>query len=84
LPPEGQIKLDGKDIRALAANELRSAFGVVPQETVLFSGTVYDNLIMAPPHASFEDVINACKAAEIQDVIEKLALRETSKLCVVG
>jgi subfamily B ATP-binding cassette protein HlyB/CyaB len=56
----------------MAANELRVYFGVVPQETVLFSGTVYDNLIMAYPHASFEDVIAACQAAEIHDVIEKL------------
>lgn len=72
LPQEGQVTLDGKDIRSLSANELRSAFGVVPQETVLFSGTVYDNLIMAHPHAGFEDVIAACKAAEIHDVIEAL------------
>lgn len=72
LPQEGQITLDGRDIRSLAANELRSTFGVVPQETVLFSGTVYDNLIMAYPHASFEDVIAACQAAEIHEVIEKL------------
>ena len=72
LPQEGQILLDGKDIRLLAANELRSVFGVVPQETVLFSGTLYDNLVMAHPHATFDDVIQACKAAEIHDVIEKL------------
>lgn len=69
---EGQINLDGKDIRHLAANELRLTFGVVPQETVLFAGSLYDNLIMAHPHASFEDVIQACKAAEIHEVIEKL------------
>ncbi len=66
------MNLDGKDIRHLAANELRTTFGVVPQETVLFSGTLYDNLVMAHPHASFEDVIQACKAAEIHEVIEKL------------
>jgi subfamily B ATP-binding cassette protein HlyB/CyaB len=71
-PVEGHITLDGKDIRHLAANELRQAFGVVPQETVLFSGTLYDNLVMAHPHASFDDVIQACKAAEIHEVIEKL------------
>jgi subfamily B ATP-binding cassette protein HlyB/CyaB len=71
-PQEGQITLDGRNIRQLAANELRATFGVVPQETVLFSGTVYDNLVMAHPHASFEDVIAACKAAEIHEVIEKL------------
>lgn len=71
-PNEGQINLDGKDIRHLAANELRATFGVVPQETVLFAGTLYDNLVMAHPHASFEDVIQACKAAEIHEVIETL------------
>jgi subfamily B ATP-binding cassette protein HlyB/CyaB len=71
-PSDGLIQLDGKDIRHLAANELRATFGVVPQETVLFAGTLYDNLVMAHPHASFEDVIAACKAAEIHEVIEKL------------
>ena len=71
-PAEGVIRLDGRDIRHLAANELRCAFGVVPQETVLFSGTLYDNLIMAHPHARFEDVIDACKLAEIHDVIDTL------------
>jgi subfamily B ATP-binding cassette protein HlyB/CyaB len=73
LPQEGKIALDGKDIRYLAANELRGVFGVVPQETVLFSGTLYDNLVMAHPHATFAEVIQACKAAEIHEVIESLS-----------
>jgi len=71
-PTEGQILIDGRDLRNLSANELRSAFGVVPQETVLFSGTIYDNLVMANPHASFQDVMDACRKAEIHDVIERL------------
>jgi len=71
-PADGVIQLDGRDIRFLAANELRQTFGVVPQETVLFSGTIYDNLVTAHPHASFADVIEACKAAEIHDTLEKL------------
>jgi len=71
-PSDGQIRLDGTDIRHLSANELRNYFGVVPQETTLFSGTIYDNLIMANPHATFEHVIQACKMAEIHDVIERL------------
>ncbi len=72
LPSDGQIQLDGKDIRHLAANELRHVFGVVPQETILFSGTLYDNLLMAHPHAPFDDIIKACKMAEIHEVIEQL------------
>ena len=72
LPTEGAIKLDGIDTRFLAANELRRVFGVVPQETVLFSGTIYDNLIAGSPHAGFEDVERACRLAEIHDLIESL------------
>lgn len=72
LPNEGQIKIDGIDTRHLAANELRSYFGVVPQETVLFSGTIYDNLVMANPHATFEQIVQACTMAEIHQVIEQL------------
>lgn len=72
LPQEGRILLDGRDIRNLAANELRRPFGVVPQETVLFSGTVYENLTLANPHASFDQVVEACKFAEIHDVVEAL------------
>jgi subfamily B ATP-binding cassette protein HlyB/CyaB len=71
-PAGGTIKLDSNDIRYLSANELRHYFGVVPQETVLFSGTIYDNLLMANPHATFEQVVHACKMAEIHDVVEQL------------
>jgi ATP-binding cassette, subfamily B, bacterial HlyB/CyaB len=71
-PTVGQIKIDGIDIRHLAANELRANFGVVPQETVLFSGSIYQNLVMANAHASFEQVVQACKMAEIHAAIEAL------------
>lgn len=72
LPSSGTIRIDGTDLRHLSANELRSNFGVVPQETVLFSGTLYDNLQMANPQASFEDIVQACRMAEIHDFVEKL------------
>jgi len=71
-PSEGQITIDGRDIRHLSANELRQHFGVVPQETWLFSGTIYENLIAANPGASFDDIVRACRVAEIHEVIEKL------------
>jgi len=71
-PSDGSIKIDGYDIRYMSANELRSTFGVVPQETTLFSGTVYDNLQAANPHATFENIVVACKQAEIHQVIETL------------
>ena len=71
-PSGGTIKIDGNDIRYLSANELRHYFGVVPQETVLFSGTLYDNLMMANPHATFDQIVHACKMAEIHSAIEAL------------
>jgi subfamily B ATP-binding cassette protein HlyB/CyaB len=71
-PTDGQITIDGRDIRHLSANELRQYFGIVPQETYLFSGSIYENLIAASPQATFDDVVQACKVAEIHDTIEKL------------
>ena len=71
-PSEGRVLLDGVDASHLSANELRAAFGVVPQETTLFSGTVYDNLALANPRATFEQVVLACRMAEVHDVIQAL------------
>jgi len=73
-PCAGRITIDGTDIGYMAANELRNYFGIVPQETVLFSGTVYENLQMASPNASFEQISAACKMADIHHVIEALPL----------
>jgi subfamily B ATP-binding cassette protein HlyB/CyaB len=71
-PTDGRIEIDGRDIRHLSANELRQYFGIVPQETYLFSGTIYENLIAASPNAGFDDVVQACRIAEIHETIEKL------------
>jgi len=71
-PGDGSILMDGHDIRHMTANELRQHFGVVPQETVLFSGRIYDNLALANPMAGFEQIVQACKLAEIHEVIEAL------------
>jgi subfamily B ATP-binding cassette protein HlyB/CyaB len=72
VPGSGRIRIDGVDINALSANELRATFGVVPQETVLFSGSLLDNLKLANPFATFEQVVVACKMAEIHSTIEAL------------
>ena len=71
-PTRGTLLIHGIDTRYLSANELRRHFGVVPQETVLFSGTVLDNLLAANPRATFEEVVTACRMAEIHTVIEAL------------
>jgi subfamily B ATP-binding cassette protein HlyB/CyaB len=72
LLSDGRILMEGQDTRHMSANELRAAFGVVPQETTLFSGSVYDNLQMASPQADFAQIAAACRMAEIHDVIEAL------------
>lgn len=72
LPEHGSIRIGGRDTRQLSANELRQHFGVVPQETRLFSGTVYDNIVLANPHAGFEDIVAASRMAGIHGTIEKL------------
>jgi subfamily B ATP-binding cassette protein HlyB/CyaB len=71
-PAEGAVLIDGRDTRHLPANDLRARFGVVPQETVLFAGTLHDNLLLADPLASFESVVQACKLAGIHATIEAL------------
>ena len=72
VPTTGAVRIDGRDTRQLPANELRLNFGVVPQETRLFSGTLLENLIAAQPHASVAQVVQACRQAEIHDFIEGL------------
>ncbi|MBL0085142.1 MAG: peptidase domain-containing ABC transporter [Ideonella sp.] len=71
-PTAGSIRIDGVDTRHLSANELRAHFGVVPQETILFSGSVLANLMAGNPAASFEQVVQACKLAGIHATVEAL------------
>lgn len=71
-PTEGGIRIDGIDLRNLSANELRSYFGVVPQETILFSGSILANLQAGNPAATLEQVVRATRMAGIHEVIEQL------------
>jgi subfamily B ATP-binding cassette protein HlyB/CyaB len=71
-PTQGSIKIDGIDIRNYSANELRAWFGVVPQETILFSGTILANVQAGNPNATFDQVVMACRMAGVHDVIEAL------------
>lgn len=71
-PSEGRILIDDCDLLHLSANELRQQMGVVLQETVLFSGTVRDNLLAGAPHASPADVEAAARLAGIHEEIERL------------
>ncbi len=65
----GSIQLDGKDIRSIRRDSLRSCFTMVLQDTWLFDGTIYDNIAYGRPGATREEVISAARAAHIHDMI---------------
>ena len=69
---DGSIYIDGTDIRDISQHSLRSQIGVVLQETILFSGSVYDNLLYAKADASREEIINAAKTAGAHEFIMRL------------
>ncbi len=68
----GRILVDGIDIRQVQQESLRARIGVVPQETVLFSGTVRDNIRYGRPEATDEEVVAAARAAQAHDFILEL------------
>lgn len=72
MPTDGQIRVNGCDIRTMPVGELRSHFGVVLQDARVFSGSLYDNLVSANPHAGMDDIAQACRLAEIHDFISRL------------
>ena len=66
----GQVTFDGVDVRQLDLGFLRDKVGIVSQETYLFNGTIRDNLLYAKPDATEEELIEACKKANIYDFVE--------------
>ena len=66
---EGSISIDGHDIRTVTKSSLRNAVGIVQQDVFLFADTVYENIRYGRPDASFEEVQEAAREAEIYDDI---------------
>ena len=71
-PTEGKIILDDYDIQDLKISSLRHHISMVPQEPVLFSGTIADNIRYGQPDTTPEQVMDAAKAAELHDYIVTL------------
>lgn len=69
---EGNIRIDGVDIRDIKQSSLRSKIGVVQQDVFLFIGTVLDNIRYGKPDATMEEVIEAAKLANAHDFIMEL------------
>jgi ATP-binding cassette subfamily B protein len=68
----GSITIDGQDIRNITQDSLRSAIGVVPQDTVLFNDTIYSNLAYGRPGASEAEVHHAARQASLDVFIRSL------------
>lgn len=69
---DGQILVDGIDVRDYAIHDLRKRVAVVLQETILFSGTIRENIKWGKPDATDEEIIAAAKAAQAHDFIMEL------------
>jgi ATP-binding cassette subfamily B protein len=69
---EGAIRINGTDIRDLTQDSLRHHIGIVPQDTVLFNDSILHNIAYGNPTASFDDIVQAAKAARIHDFVSRL------------
>jgi ATP-binding cassette, subfamily B, bacterial MsbA len=68
-PTEGLIRLDGHDIRSVTQQSVREQIGIVPQETILFGGTIRENILYGRLDATEEEMIEAAKAANAHEFI---------------
>ena len=68
----GSITIDGKDIKELDMHSVRKRIAVVPQNTILFNGTIKENITYGKPGVTKEELDNAIEAANLKQVIEKL------------
>uniref|UniRef100_A0A1B0DLK9 ABC-type xenobiotic transporter n=1 Tax=Phlebotomus papatasi TaxID=29031 RepID=A0A1B0DLK9_PHLPP len=71
-PTEGEVIIDGVDIKKINTAFLRSQIGIVGQEPVLFSGTIAENIRFGNPKATQDEITNSAKTANIHSFIEKL------------
>ncbi len=69
---QGAIRIDGQDIREVTQQSLRSAIGIVPQDTVLFNDSIAYNIAYGRPGASHDEIVAAARAAYIHDFILSL------------
>jgi ABC-type multidrug transport system fused ATPase/permease subunit len=72
-PQRGRVLLDGCDVRTLSFESLRRQISMVPQEPVLFSGTIADNIRYGRLEATTDEIVAAARAANVHDFIERLA-----------
>ncbi len=79
-PQSGHLELDGIDITKLDLEQLRGTVATVPQDPVIFSGTIADNIRFGRPDAKLEQVITAAKAARVEEFAERLPDKYETRL----
>ena len=72
---QGQVLVDGRDVKEYETEALRREIGVVPQKAVLFQGTIRENLLWGNPNATEEDLWQALKVAQAEEVVKGKTLR---------
>lgn len=70
-PDSGTITIDGRDTRQYALTDLRNQMAIVPQDVILFGGTIRENILYGKPNASLDEVIAAAEKANAREFIEK-------------
>ncbi|MBA8769908.1 ATP-binding cassette domain-containing protein [Wolbachia pipientis] len=71
-PNKGSITIDGHNIKSIALNDLRSLFGLVPQDHMIFSCSIMENILYGKPGAEYEEVKQAAISAYAMEFIDKL------------
>jgi ABC-type multidrug transport system fused ATPase/permease subunit len=72
---DGQVLIDGVDLRTIRLSSFRQQLGVVLQETFLFDGTIQENVLFSRPHATEEQLIEACRIARVDEFAERFPER---------
>lgn len=71
-PNTGSISIDGQDVSQVSQQSLRRAIGIVPQDTVLFNQSIFENIRYGDPQASDEEIFQAIRLAHLEDFIAQL------------
>jgi ATP-binding cassette subfamily B protein len=72
-PDDGRVLVDGIDVRDVGIADLRRQLGVVPQEPFLFATTLGENIAFARPEASRDEILEACRAVGIEDLVDRMS-----------
>jgi ATP-binding cassette subfamily B protein len=83
-PTDGKVLVDGQDVTSISLRSLRSQIGVVDQDTFLFGGTIRENISIAHPEASLEEVIEAARLAGADEFIKLMPMGYETQIGEAG